>query len=120
MSADLTTTATSDRPPIAGHRWLPVLVLIAVIAVIAGGGELAGSAANGASAAPQNVGGAVRVRPLPGWAAAEPAGAPIPELVLSRGSVTLHVLAILDWSGSPEDLARTYLDRVLGPRFEDL
>ena len=39
-----------------------------------------------------------------------------------RAAVTHEspTLAILDWSGSPEDLARTYLDRVLGPRFEDL
>jgi hypothetical protein len=120
MSADPTSTTSGGRPPDAGgRRWLPVLAVIAVIAVVAGGGELAG-AAGGAAAAPEAVGGVVRIRPLPGWAAAESAGAPASELVLARGSVTLRVLAVPGWSGSPEDLARSYLDRTLQPRLDDL
>jgi hypothetical protein len=120
MSADPTATVPIDpRPAAAGGRWLPVLAVIAVIALIAGGGQLVGRATDGASA-PQLVGGAVRVRPLPGWAAAEPRGAPLPELVLTRGSVTLHVLAVPGWRGTAEDLARTYFDRTLRPRFDEL
>src|SRR4029453_14536941 len=35
------------------------------------------------------VGGALRIRPLPGWAASEPPGAPLPELVLPGGGGAL-------------------------------
>jgi hypothetical protein len=91
-----------------------------VIALIAGGGELVGTVASSATAAPQDVGGVVWVRPLPGWAAATPPGAPLAERSLTRGSVTLLVVAVPGWSGTPQDLAQTYLDRTLRPRLDDL
>jgi len=118
MSGDPTADPIDRSSP--GWRWLPVLVVVAVIAIVAGGGQLAGAAGNAAPAGPQEVGGAVRLQPLPGWAAAEPPGAPHQELTLSRGSVTLQVVAVPGWSGTPEDLAQTYLDRSLRPRIEDL
>lgn len=120
MSGDLVAADQIERPPSRARRWLPVLVVVAVIAIVAGGGQLAGAAGNAATAPTQEVGGAVRVQPLPGWAAAEPPGAPLPERSLTRGSVTLLVVAVPGWSGTPEDLAQTYLDRTLGPRLDDL
>jgi hypothetical protein len=120
MSGDPTAADLTDRAPSLGRRWLPVLVVVAVIAIVAGGGQLAGAAGSAAPVGPQEVGGAVRVRPLPGWAASTSPGASLPERTLTRGSVTLHVVAVPGWSGTPEDLAQTYLDRSLRPRFDDL
>ena len=120
MSGDLIAADPIERAPSPAGRWLPVLVVVAVIAIVAGGGQLAGSAGNAVTAPPQELGGAVRVQPLPGWAAAEPPGAPLPELNLTRGSVALHVVAVAGWRGTPEELAQTYLDRTLRPRFDQL
>jgi hypothetical protein len=121
VSADPVVRASVDQPPPAReHRWVPVLAVVAVIALVAGGGALAGATRDEAAPAPQVVGGTVRIRPLPGWAASEPPGAPLPEVVLTRASATLDVLAVPGSPGSPDDLADTYVERILRPRFEDL
>jgi len=120
MSGDRLAAEQIERAPSGPRRWLPVLAVVAVIAIVAGGGQLAAAAGNAATAGTQELGAAVRVRPLPGWAAATPPGAPVPERSLTRGSVTLLVVAVPRWSGSPEDLAQTYLDRTLRPRLDDL
>jgi hypothetical protein len=120
MSGDRIAAEQIERAPSRARRWLPVFVVVGVIAIVAGGGRLAGAAANATTAGTQELGAAVRVRPLPGWAAATPPGAPLPERSLTRGSVTLLVVAVPGWSGTPEDLAQTYLDRTLGPRLDEL
>jgi hypothetical protein len=119
VSADPIATTPLD-PRSATARWLPVLAVVGVIALIAGGGQLAGGARDGASTAPQLVGGAVRIRPLPGWAASTPPGAPLPELDLTRGPVTLAVLAVPSADATPDELARTYVERLLAARVDDL
>lgn len=119
MSADPAATAPVGRPqPSAEARWVALLAVVVVIALVAGGGEVA--ARGGAAAAPQVVGGAVRIRPLPGWAAAAPPGATLAELDLTRGPVTLAVVGVPGSTGSPQALAQTYVDRVLRPRFDQL
>jgi hypothetical protein len=120
MSADPgSTTAVPPTTRDAG-RWTPVLAVVAAIAVVVGGGRLAG-ASSSASAGPIDVGGgAVRISPLPGWAAAEPHGAASTEVVLTRGGVSLDVSAVPGFRGSPVDLATRYAQEVLGSRFEAL
>jgi len=110
--------AAPPSPPATPRRewrWLPVLAVLAVIALIEGGGTLAGASATPAGQ-PLLVGGAVRIGPPSGWTAAEPPGAP-QELVLTRGTVTLRVIAVPGPIGLDE-LATKYLAEVLHPRFD--
>jgi hypothetical protein len=95
-----------------------VLAVVAVIAFVDGGAKLAGAAQDESAGPTRVVGGAVRIRPLPGWAAAEPPGA-VPELVLTRGAVTLDVVEVPE-AGSADELAARYVHEVLRPRFEGL
>jgi hypothetical protein len=121
MSADL--SATSGHPVPSAQRerrWLPVLAVLVVIAVVDGGGTLLGKATDQAAGTPQMVGGAVRIQPLPGWAAAEPLGAAPNEFTLTRGAVTFDVLAVHGPVPSVDELATRYVEGVLRPRFEDL
>jgi hypothetical protein len=120
MSADPAATAPVDPPPVSIEgRWLPVLAVVAVIALVAGGGRIAGAARDGAGAAPRVVGNAVRIQPLPGWTAATPPGSQ-QEVLLTRGPVTLDVVALPGSTGDPETLARSYVDRILRSRFDQL
>jgi hypothetical protein len=117
MSADPSTT--SARPTRRERRWLPVLAVVAVIAFVDGGAKLAGATQDEAAGPTRAVGGAVRIRPLPGWAASEPPGALLPELVLTRGAVTLDVVEV-PGAGSADELAARYVHEVLRPRFDGL
>jgi hypothetical protein len=117
MSAD--PSATSARPVRRERRWLPVLAVVAVIAFVDGGAKLAGAAQDEAAGPTRVVGDAVRIRPLSGWAASQPPGAPLPELVLTRGAVTLDVVEV-PGATSADELAARYVQEVLRPRFEGL
>jgi hypothetical protein len=118
MSADAAPMAT--LPPARGvRRWFPVLAVVAVIAVVVGGGAIVGRTSQTAPPT-QTVGGAVRISPLPGWAAAQPPGAALPELVLTRGGVTLDVLVVPVGDAGAGALAARYVQEVLRPRFDQL
>jgi hypothetical protein len=117
MSAD--PSATSARPARRERRWLPLLAVVAVIAFVYGGAKLAGAVQDEGAGPTRVVGGAVRIRPLPGWAASEAPGAPLSELVLTRGAVTLDVMEV-PGAGSADELAARYVQEVLRTRFEGL
>jgi len=119
MSADPAATASGSPATPWTNRWLPVLAVIAVIGLVDGGGKLAGGPA-GTAGPVREVGGPLRIAPLPGWAAAEAQGAPHPELTLTRGGVTLDVVAVPGFGGSPEELATRYANEVLHARLDDL
>jgi hypothetical protein len=122
MSADPTQTTTAAVPPSARGigGWVPTLAVVALIAVVVGGGKFAAGAGGGGSGATQDIGGAVRITPLPGWAAAAPPGAALPELVLRRGGATLDVLVVPGSGADPVELATGYAREVLDPRYDDL
>jgi len=121
MSADPTQTSAAAPPTARGiGGWVPALAVVVLIAVVVGGGKLAAGTAGGASGATQDVGGAVRITPLPGWSTAAPPGAALPELVLTRGGVTLDVLVVPGGGADPVELATGYAREVLDPRYEDL
>ena len=118
MSADPGSTAALPPAMRVAGRWIPVLAIVAVIAAVVGGGRLVGAPTNTAGGPIDVGGGAVRLTPLPGWAAAEPHGAT--EAVLTRGGVGLDVTAVPGFTGSPVDLATRYAQEVLGSRFDRL
>jgi hypothetical protein len=121
MSVDPAASAPGPAPRARRERrWLPVLAVLTVIAVVDGGGMLVGGRGEQAAARTQVVGGAVRIRPLSGWTAAEPPGAVLPELALTRGSVTLDVIAVPGSGDTLDDLASRYVQEILAPRLDDL
>lgn len=121
-----------DAPPGAarpGRRWLPVWLVLGVIAVAVLGGFVASASLPVREASPVTVGGAVVVRPLPGWALirkeegvalAAPAGGAVEAAFaqLSRGNGALDVLAIRGLGLPADRAAAFYVDAVLRSQLE--
>jgi hypothetical protein len=95
------------------RRWLPVLIVTALIIVVAGGARTFADAT--ASSTGPIVLGSVRVQPQPGW---QVEGSVQPTAVrLHRGPVVLDVFAGGSFPGGPSALAAIYLDQRLVPAF---
>jgi hypothetical protein len=95
------------------RRWLPVLIVTALIVVVAGGARTFADATAG-STGPIALG-SVRVQPQPGW---QVEGSVQPAAVrLHRGPVVLDVFAGGSFPGGPSALAAIYLDQRLVPAF---
>jgi hypothetical protein len=109
-------------PPIRRRerRWVPVIAVVAVIALVDGAARIVGAASAQPAGPARDVGGAVRIQPLAGWGASEQHGGVTPELVLFRGGVTLDVIAVVGFSGTANEIASRYVQEVLDPRFDDL
>ena len=100
------------------RRWLPMLAVLAVMAVATLGGFVVAAALSKPAGPPVGFPGLVQVQPLSGWEPASPDFLDGRSFVrLTRGSGTLLVL---DWGASPSDpriLARTVVDEALTPSF---
>ena len=95
------------------QRWLPVVIVTALIVVVAGGARTFADATAG-STGPIALG-SVRVQPQPGWQVEGPVQ---PTAVrLHRGPVVLDVFAGGSFPGGPSALAARYLDERLLPAF---
>jgi hypothetical protein len=101
------------------HLVLPVLVVIAVLAVVVLGGYVVGGALSTPAGPPVEVVAGVRVQPLSGWEVAGRFGEPTPGVRLTRGSGNLDVVAV-PFDGSPSDLANGYVTKVLEPEADRL
>jgi hypothetical protein len=115
-------SAIPVSPPIyrRERRWVPVIAVIAVIALVDGGARIVGAASAQPAGPARDVGGAVRIQPLAGWGATEQQGGTTSELVLSRGGVTLDVIAIVGSNGTADEVAGRYVQEILRPRFDEL
>jgi hypothetical protein len=104
-----------------GARWLPtVAVAIVILATTMGGWVLAAALARPAGP-PVGFPGVVSVQPLSGWEEAgrqEVGGAP--SVRLTRGGGNLDVVAVTPFTGTSEDLAGAYVDRVLRSQLDQL
>jgi hypothetical protein len=95
------------------RRWLPVVIVTALIVVVAGGARTFADATAG-STGPIALG-SVRVQPQPGW---QVEGSVQPSAVrLHRGPVVLDVFAGGSFPGGPSALAAIYLNQRLVPTF---
>jgi hypothetical protein len=95
-------------------RWLPALVVLAVVVLLASGVLLGPRVAEAGAAAPIEVGDAVRVQPEDGWSAAtlsSPGGTRA--IRLTRGTGSLTVLAVEPFEGSPSQLLDAYANQIL-------
>jgi hypothetical protein len=117
--------AGAKRP---GRRWLPAGLVLAVILVAVLGGFVTAAALPVREAAPVTVGGAVTVRPLPGWSVVRRDRAQLPRALggtveaefaqLSRGNGALDVVTIRNLGLPADRAAAFYLDAVLRTQLE--
>ena len=103
-------------PPLRQRRWIPVVVLVAVMTGVVSGGYLASDALGETSGETVTVSASVRITPLPGWVLAERFGDP-PGIRLTSGSTSLDV-ATIPFTGTDVDLLALYMDEVLQPDAE--
>jgi hypothetical protein len=106
----------SDVAVAAGPRPAPWVAwaVVAALAVTAAGGYAVTAAFDDPGGAPVEIGGAVRVSPLSGWATAGPVAVRGWTFGrLTRGTATLDVGVAALPAGAPEEVARAYLDDFL-------
>lgn len=103
-------------PPLRQRRWIPVVVLVAVVTGVVSGGYVTSDALGETSGETVMVSASVRITPLPGWVLAERFGDP-PGIRLTSGSTSLDV-ATIPFTGTDVDLLASYVDEVLEPDAE--
>jgi hypothetical protein len=103
-------------PPLRHRRWIPVVVLVAVIAGVVSGGYVTSEALGETTGDTVTVSASVRITPLAGWELAERFGDP-PGIRLTSGSTSLDV-ATIPFTGTDVDLLASYIDQVLEPDAE--
>lgn len=119
--------AGSVRP---GRRWLSTVLLAIVMGATVLGGFMVAAALPVPEVRPLTVGGALTLRPLPGWELVRQEEAVLPApggaslrgdfVQLTRGSGALDVLVMPDLGGDAQGLAALYADQVLSPQLERL
>lgn len=102
--------------PLRHRRWIPVVVLVAVMAGVVSGGYVTSDALGETTGETVTVSASVRITPLPGWELAERFGDP-PGIRLTSGSTSLDV-ATIPFTGTDVDLLALYMDEVLEPDAE--
>jgi hypothetical protein len=102
-------------PPLQ-RRWIPVLVLAAIIVGIVSGGYLTSDALGEADGDTVVVSSSVRVMALPGWELADRFEGPT-GVRLSKGGASLDV-ASLPFTGGSERLLAAYVEDILEPEAE--
>ena len=103
-------------PPLQHRRWIPVVVLVAVMTGVVSGGYVTSDALGETTGETVTVSASVRITPLPGWELAERFGDP-PGIRLTSGSTSLDV-ATIPFTGTDVDLLASYVDEVLEPDAE--
>jgi hypothetical protein len=103
-------------PPLRQRRWIPIVVLVAVMTGVVSGGYLTSDALGETSGGTVTVSASVRITPLPGWVLAERFGDP-PGIRLTSGSTSLDV-ATIPFTGTDVDLLASYVNEVLEPDAE--
>ena len=103
-------------PPLRHRRWIPVVVLVAVMGGVVSGGYVTSDALGETTGGTVTVSASVRITPLAGWELAERFGDP-PGIRLTSGSTSLDV-ATIPFTGTDVDLLASYIDQVLEPDAE--
>jgi len=101
----------SGRPAV--RRWVPVLIVVALIGLVVGGAQVLSAAVTAADVAAVHVGTAVQIQPRSGWEVLSVTAAPASARV-HRGPVVLTVLAMAPEPSGPGVLADRYVEEQLG------
>ena len=110
MEAATPLASPRERP----RRWLPLLGVLAVLAVVVFGGYVVAAALSVRAGPPVDVVGVARVSPLSGWELAGRRANP-PGVRLTRGSGNLDVFVFGPAGGDAQRLLRAYASQVLKP-----
>jgi hypothetical protein len=113
--------AVVDRSgqPAAHRRWVPVLVVVALIGLVVGGAQVLSAAVAEHDAPPVQIGTAVRIQPRPGWDVQSVTASP-PTARLHRGPVILAVFAMDPEPLGPGAVADRYVEEQLGQGLSQL
>lgn len=103
-------------PPLRQRRWVPVLVVAALLVGIVSGGYVTSDALGGVGGETVVVSSSVTVTALPGWELADRFEGPT-GIRLTNGGASLDV-ASLPFTGSSEALLAAYVENILEPGAE--
>ncbi|MEP6759647.1 MAG: hypothetical protein ABJB55_10670 [Actinomycetota bacterium] len=96
------------------RRWIPVLIVTALILLVAQGAKSVADAMAGPTAPAVEVGSAVEIQPRPGWDVESISTSP-PAARLHRGTVLLDVFVYGAEAGGAAAVAQRYVDEALRP-----
>jgi hypothetical protein len=105
--------------PTAEQRWVPALIVVALILLVVGGARGLAAVVTGGVGGPVRVGAAIEIQPRPGWDVEAISTAP-PSARLHRGPVVLDVLAAAPDPAGPNALADRYVTEHLRPQLSQL
>ena len=101
------------------RRWVPTLIVTALIVVVAQGARTVADAAAGAPSPPVTVGSALTLQPRPGWEVITTTAVP-PATRLHRGPVFLDVFVYPAASDGPAGVAARYIQEALRGSLEQV
>jgi hypothetical protein len=101
------------------RRWVPTLIVTALIVVVAQGARTVADAAAGAPSPPVTVGSALTLQPRPGWEVITTTAVP-PATRLHRGPVFLDVFVYPAASDGPAGVAARYVEEALRGSLEQV
>ena len=96
------------------RRWVPTLIVTALIVVVAQGARTVADATAGAPEPPVTVGSVLTLQPRPGWDVLSTTAVP-PATRLHRGPVFLDVFVYPAVSDGPAGVAARYVEEALRP-----
>jgi hypothetical protein len=96
------------------RRWVPTMIVAALILIIAQGARTVADATAGATGPPITVGSVLTVQPRPGWDVVSTTAVP-PAARLHRGPVLLDVFVYPAASDGPGGVAARYVEGALRP-----
>lgn len=105
-------------PPLRERRWIPPLLVAAVIVTVVAGGYVVADTLGEPTDGTVVVSGTVTIHPLPGWELGERFGDP-PGARFTRGNASLDVASI-PFAGSDVELLTAYVQEILEPEAQQL
>jgi len=121
MSADQAPFRPDEAPAqrVRERRWVPTLIVAALVVVVAQGARTVADATAGAAGPVVTVGSAVTVQPRAGWDL-ESVSANPPAARFHRGPVLLDVFVYPPASEGPAAVAASYVEQALRPSLEQV
>jgi hypothetical protein len=108
----------AGRPTGVAGRWGPLAIVVGLIALVVGGGQVVSDAVSVGGGSTLTVGGLL-ITPRPGWDVESVTASP-PTAVLHRGPVVLAVAQLPPEPAGPLTVAARYLDERVRPMLSQL